>query len=50
MSDQTAQTVEFTIHRSELILGGVKGACIGFSRDFPDRQFLFIPKSSEEEG
>lgn len=43
MSEQSVQTEAFTIDRSEFISGG-NGARVGFSDDFPDRQFLFIPK------
>jgi hypothetical protein len=37
------ETFEFTIHRTELIPGG-NGALIGYSDDFPDKQFLIVPK------
>jgi hypothetical protein len=36
----------FTIHRSDLIPGGNR-ARIGFSDDFPDRQFLLIPENDD---
>lgn len=41
-------TCEFTIHRSELIPGG-NGARIGFSDDFPGKQFLIIPQARAAE-
>lgn len=37
------ESYEITIHRSELIPGG-NGARIGYSGDFPGKQFLFIPQ------
>ena len=41
MSDDV-EAFTFTINRSELIPGG-HGARIGFSDEFPDRQFLIVP-------
>jgi hypothetical protein len=38
-------THTITIHRSELIPGG-GGARIGYSDDYPDRQFLVIPEGA----
>jgi hypothetical protein len=38
---------DITIHRSQLIPGG-HGARIGFSDDFPDRQFLIIPERPDD--
>lgn len=37
--------IELTMHRSQFIPNG-NGAILAFSDDFPDRQFLFIPKSA----
>lgn len=40
-------TYEGILHRTELIPGG-NGARIGYSNDFPGRQFLIIPKRDGE--
>ncbi len=48
MSDDHIESYEFTINRSELVPGG-RGARLGFSDEFPDRQFLIIPKSDSGE-
>lgn len=40
---EDVETVSITMHRSELIPGG-NGALIAYSDDFPDKQFLIIPK------
>jgi hypothetical protein len=45
VDDEPAETYEFTIHRSELIPGG-NGARIGFSDDFPGKQFLIVPQEA----
>lgn len=37
--------IEITLHRTELIPGG-GGARVGFSDDFPGKQFLIIPAMS----
>jgi len=39
-------TYEITLHRTELIPGG-NGARIGWSDDYPDKQFLIIPNREE---
>jgi hypothetical protein len=37
-------TYEITLHRAQLILGG-GGAYLGFSDEFPDKQFLIVPQN-----
>ena len=37
-----------TVHRSELLPGG-RGALIGYSDDYPDHQFLVIPKVDDDQ-
>ena len=42
----TVESYEITLHRTEYLLGG-GGIMLGFSDDFPSRQFLIVPDDHE---
>lgn len=48
MSGEDDIKYTITLHRTQLIPGGM-GALIGFSDDYPDRQFLCMPPEQPHE-
>lgn len=45
--DEEFEDQKIQLHRTELLPGGF-GAMVGFSDDYPDRQFLLIPKKDDD--